>query len=317
MNKDATPSIWWQRVSWAFVLLMILPCVLPRSPGLTPMASRRVAAFRIGCFLFGAVGWGATALLKRLTHPPARKIRTPKPQGPSRLVMPVPEMAFVANATEAGGTLASNPWDSAARAALEKADAARPQMPAPDAPRFAARYASRGTGYWLIDPWSLVFHTTLRTTFFGVPLALWAVSLVITVRLGWAAVWQTGLGIAVVWALVIVIVGWTEYRTKFPTKDTVRHAEVLLTPDGLYDILPDKTVFLRWAHVQAVRQYKNKIFVYGPQIIQNFPIDEFENEADAETFFDAAQTLWKSRGQTVPPALVAPSSPPLSSAFDL
>lgn len=123
-------------------------------------------------------------------------------------------------------------------------------------------------------------------------LANWAYSLnpslaLITIPLSIAA----GIAAAV---LILFMALWLEIQKRFPTADTIRVCTSILTAEGFYDIMPEKTAFLPWIGVEAPCEHNGDIYIWASGSGCNFiPREAFDDLAIARQFHKDAFSLYK------------------------
>ena len=88
-------------------------------------------------------------------------------------------------------------------------------------------------------------------------------------------------------------------QQRFPTPDSVRACTTKLTPEGVIDVTPDKVTALPWGRIQSVREHEGDILVWTAMGTGCYvPRTAFTSPEEGRRFFEAAVSLWRSRGTT-------------------
>lgn len=104
-------------------------------------------------------------------------------------------------------------------------------------------------------------------------------------------------------AVVIFLLGvlWFDIEKRFPAADTIRVCTSILTAEGFYDIMPEKTCFIPWSGVVSLREHNGDLYIWSSSIAGSFtPREAFRDLAIARQFYQDAAGLWKSNGTVWP-----------------
>jgi len=314
MGKQAKQHIPVSTLEMVFVLLMILPWVLPHGKAIDAEHARNAALFRFALGLTGFVG-SLFFTVKRWLAPkvPANGSALPA----ADLVAPVPRNALTT--ASPAGDVAANPWDSTA------ATLAAPAPPAADdtVPQLSITYASTLAGHLRCNFYIVTRRKQTLLSFCFLPMvaSLWSVGGLISGN--GAEVVSSVLRIAfnfLAWFAFIMglITLESVLRMRKPAED--RTCTSILTPAGLFDVTRRKRVFRPWQNITGVRENGGDIFIWEAVQGNYIPREAFAGIGEARQFFEAADTLWRSNGATIPAPLTRPAPKPAapgSVTFDL
>ena len=146
---------------------------------------------------------------------------------------------------------------------------------------------------------NVVWHSRVMLTSFGLfglivssVLASLAYSLnpmlaLITILLAFAG----GIAAMVMFLLATL---WFDIEKRFPAADTIRVCTSILTAEGFYDIMPEKTCFIPWIGVEAPCEHNGDLYIWASGLGCNFiPREAFDDLAIARQFHKDAFSLYK------------------------
>ena len=88
-----------------------------------------------------------------------------------------------------------------------------------------------------------------------------------------------------------------QLKQRFPTPETVRVCTTRLTPEGVEDQSPDKITTIEWKKLGWIREYEgNLLFWSGVGTGCYVPENAFRTSEERSRFYNAAYSLWKSKG---------------------
>jgi hypothetical protein len=303
-------------------LLVWLPGILRlvSGPPVDPQAARNVTVFRITLAGIGLLGVVVLQILRWLSpKAPVPPPAPPAPPAPPSVIAPVPAGAAVASVASAE---AVNPWDSAPSPVPPPGVAAPPHGgPGEGRPYLAFPYQMTRRSDLRTDIWGVLLHPPLVGVLLGLPAFVGGIAFYVLMNRSGTAAGVFGLaGVFALWfAFLIIGRSVTMYKT-FPTPNTQVQGTAFVTPEGYYDVLPEKTLFMAWSDVTAVRTRSGDVFLYQQSgNPSRLPGDGFADAEAGRRLYEAARALWKSRGADWAAVLPAPTAAPLNTelAFDL
>lgn len=294
-----------------FFVMMVVPQVLPRGNVIDAAHARNAALFRLAMSLVGLIGFVTVKALKWLKRRQraAESAATVAGNGvptPPALAMPV-----VAGSVAADPSALSerNAWDLSAHA-----DFANSQQPGAGAAlQITIPYRTTRNALWRTNVYVLLHSPPAHAlAFFLFPLlgSLFLVPGLISSGVAGRSVLPMLLlmaGLFAGWVGFFFALLLLQIQQRLPRPDTVRMSTARLTPDGFYDVMPEKTAFCAWNSVRAIREHEGDIYVWWGFGTSNVvPREGFADQAEARRFYEAALTLWKSKGTIWPAPEQAP-----------
>lgn len=89
---------------------------------------------------------------------------------------------------------------------------------------------------------------------------------------------------------------WSGMRRKFPSPDSIQHGVTTISREGIYDVMPDKTVLSEWLYINQIRVHRGDVYIRTPGNGCFIPRSAFKGEAAAQEFCAVITRVWKSLG---------------------
>ncbi len=236
-----------------FVVMVVVNAVLPHGQAIDPAHARAAALFRAAMVGIGAVGWTVVALLKRRLPP-----------DPKFAFVPAPATSpFVGvGVTVSPDGILSVTYNSS------RADQWRCH-------RYVLIHRWQGTALLYLFPAVFCLLHGQGWMRDGVPALIGAT----------AATFAA-------WTAFLAFVLWLQVVQRLPRRDSLRLCTTSLTPHGLQDVVPEKTITYDWKSVKAIREDAGDIYFWVGATNGNFiPRTAFRDRDEAQEFCRAAEAF--------------------------
>lgn len=107
---------------------------------------------------------------------------------------------------------------------------------------------------------------------------------------------------------------WLQILSRLPRRDSTRFCTTTLSPWGLSDVMPNKTVKVPWHRIREMRERNGDLFFWrGVTACSYVPVSAFGGDRQAaRAYFQLAQDAWQGRDVQWPertPASAVPYDP--------
>jgi hypothetical protein len=101
------------------------------------------------------------------------------------------------------------------------------------------------------------------------------------------------------WVGYILLLTWAGLQQRYPQLDSVRVCTTSLTAEGFIDVTPDRVIVLPWAKIHTIREHDGDLHFWGGFGAGCYiPRGAFPTPEARQRFFEAAISLWKSKGES-------------------
>lgn len=113
------------------------------------------------------------------------------------------------------------------------------------------------------------------------------------------------------WYAFLLGILWLQILQRLPRRDSTRFCTTTLSPLGLSDVTPDKTVEVPWEHIREMRERNGDLFFWrGATKCSYIPVSAFGGDRQAaRAYFQLAQDAWQGRDVQWPERAPAPAVP--------